>query len=548
MNKWDEAVIAYEESVKYKHRYLWNCYNNCAWGLANKLGEYKKSETYYKKSIELNNNNITWANLGRLYMDFIKDDNEAEKCFRESLKIKEKTSGAHVFLGQVLAKRVDNIDAIEEAKKHLIRSLELGDTRGKECLEEIILREKKKEVIKDTQEEKKKDDDDSKELEFFSNTDRIINVLERPTEALMASPDNKILASGDATGKIILYDLEKLDPDDFNNTVKYDFFQKEGTNCNEVQFSHSGKYLAAGCFDDKQRSSKLYIFNIEEILNNGLNKESISKCNKPLFNDTIGFTNKINTNAMQFTPDDEYVMVGLQMQLVVHIPFYQISIKDGKLANDIFSKILLKQASLDINNLESVSALDLCHDLLIVGTSRGRVFVIDVKIKKLLYQYNHKDATSIVTSVMITDDLRWVISSDVYGEMYFYSVKLKDDNNKDGKNNNKKLKSTIAAKIVHDKIYDIERASYFEDMHFRAVSELQGYNDKLICSSSHDGNIALFELINADIYTGKAMVRLISRVESCHEYLAINTTSWILTKIGLCLFTGIHVQNFYMHA
>ena len=541
MGIWDEAVVAYEEAVKTKHRYLWNCYNNCAWGLANKLGQYEKSEKYYKKSIELNNNNITWANLGRLYMDFLKDDVEAEKCFRESLKIKEKTSGAHVFLGQVLAKRVDNVEAIEEAKKHLIRSLELGDTRGKECLEEIILREKKKQVIKT--EEKKDgdgtgDNDEEKELEFFSNTDRIINVLERPTEALMASPDNKILASGDATGKIILYDLEKLNADDFNNTKKFDFFQKEGTNCNEVQFSHNGKFLAAGCFDDAQRSSKLFIFNIEEILKNGLNEESIKKCNKPLFDgkDVIQFTNKINTNAMQFTPDDEYVMVGLQMQYAIHIPFYQVSVKDGKLANDIYSKILLKQASLDINNLESVSSLELVEDLLVVGTSRGRVFVIDVKIKKLLYQYNHKDATSIVTSVMMTDDLRWVISSDVYGEMYFYSVKLKGDEDKDSKG--KKLKSTIAAKIVHDKIYDIQRASYFEDMHFRQVSELQCYNDKLVCSSSHDGNIALFELINSDVYTGKAMVRLISRVESAHEYLAINTTSWILTNIGLCLFTG----------
>eukprot|EP01084_Bolivina_argentea_P129071 228029_1 len=142
MGDWENAVKCYEESVKFEHRYLWNCYNNCAWGLANKLGDYEKSKKYYQKSLELNNNNITWANYGKLYMDFIKDDIEAEKCFRKSLSAKETTSGAHVFLGQVLAKRIDSIDSIEEAKKHLIRSLELGDTRGKQTLEEIIKREK----------------------------------------------------------------------------------------------------------------------------------------------------------------------------------------------------------------------------------------------------------------------------------------------------------------------------------------------------------------------------------------------------------------------
>merc|ERR1712087_232379 len=69
LGDWKSAVAAYEESVKYNHRYLWNCYNNMAWGLANKLGDYTKSEICYKKSLEINNNNITWANFGKLYMD-----------------------------------------------------------------------------------------------------------------------------------------------------------------------------------------------------------------------------------------------------------------------------------------------------------------------------------------------------------------------------------------------------------------------------------------------------------------------------------------------
>merc|ERR1712176_1449610 len=134
------------------------------------------------------------ANFGKLYMDFLKNDVEAERCFRESLKVKEATSGAHVFLGQVLAKRVDDVNAIDEAKKHLVRSLELGDTRGKDCLAEI------------------------KKIEFFSNTDRIINILERPSEAVIASSDNKILCSGDASGKIIFYDLTALDEGNFAGT------------------------------------------------------------------------------------------------------------------------------------------------------------------------------------------------------------------------------------------------------------------------------------------------------------------------------------------
>merc|ERR1712190_159700 len=178
LGDWNGAVKAYEQSVKFNHRYLWNCYNNMAWGLANKLSDFKKSEECYKKSLELNNNNITWANFGKLYMDFLKNDVEAERCFRESLKAKEATSGAHVFLGQVLSKRVDDHDAVDEAKKHLVRSLGLGDTRGKDCLAEIIKREQA-ELATDDQ---KKDEDDGKEekiekkIEFFSNTDRIINI------------------------------------------------------------------------------------------------------------------------------------------------------------------------------------------------------------------------------------------------------------------------------------------------------------------------------------------------------------------------------------
>ncbi len=35
------------------HKYIYTG----AWGLANKIGDYKKAETYYKKSLELNPKN-----------------------------------------------------------------------------------------------------------------------------------------------------------------------------------------------------------------------------------------------------------------------------------------------------------------------------------------------------------------------------------------------------------------------------------------------------------------------------------------------------------
>ena len=171
----------------------------------------------------------------------------------------------------------------------------------------------------------------------------------------------------------------------------------------------------------------------------------------------------------------------------------------------------------------------------------GRVFLIDIAQKKLLYTYNHRETTSIISSVYMTNDLRWIVSSDIYGTMNFYSVKLTKDKDKNSKS--KKLKSGIN----HELIYDMQFVQEFSDMHFRAVSEIQGYNEKLICSASHDGNISLFELINEDIYTGKAEVRVISRVESSHEYLSINTTAWILTSIGLCLFTGGDDKRIIIH-
>jgi len=176
LNDWNEAIKAYESSFQYKHVYKWNALNNCAWGLANKTKEYEKSEKYYKESISINPNNITYANLGRLYMDFLKRQDDAEKCFRESLKLEEKTSGAHVFLGQLLAQRVNNENALTEAKQHLLRALELNDERGKATLEQLIAREKQ--TLKQDDNKNAKDtttDIDEKQTEllkqeFFNKT------------------------------------------------------------------------------------------------------------------------------------------------------------------------------------------------------------------------------------------------------------------------------------------------------------------------------------------------------------------------------------------
>ena len=33
LNKWEEAVKQYENSVKFEHHYRWNAYNNAGWGL-----------------------------------------------------------------------------------------------------------------------------------------------------------------------------------------------------------------------------------------------------------------------------------------------------------------------------------------------------------------------------------------------------------------------------------------------------------------------------------------------------------------------------------
>merc|ERR1712228_736476 len=387
LGDWKGAVDAYEESVKYNHRYLWNCYNNMAWGLANKLGDYAKSEICYKKSLEINNNNITWANFGKLYMDFLKNDVEAERCFRESLKAKEATSGAHVFLGQVLSKRVDDVDAVDEAKKHLVRSLELGDTRGKDCLAEIIKREQAELATDDDEkvENEKQEEKENKKIEFFSNNDRVINILERPSEAIIASSDNKILCSGDASGNIVLYDLTSLNENDFNNTPNFDFFQIENTNCNEIQFSHNGKYLAAAFFDEKSRNSKLVIWNIEKLSVDGLSVDNIALCAKPIQN--IQLSHKINTNAMQFTANDEYVMIGLQIYFPNQVPFYSVKLEDGKLDSTIYAKVLMKQATLQVAKNESISSLDCVGNILLCGTTMGRVFLIDVVKKKLLYTY-----------------------------------------------------------------------------------------------------------------------------------------------------------------
>ena len=85
---------------------------------------------------------------------------------------------------------------------------------------------------------------------------------------------------------------------------------------------------------------------------------------------------------MQFTPDDEYVMIGLQMQYAVHIPFYQVSVKDGKLHNDIYSKILLKQASLDINNNDLFKAWRLFDKQFKSNENSGGNNCIDNKFNK----------------------------------------------------------------------------------------------------------------------------------------------------------------------
>ena len=53
---------------------------------------------------------------------------------------------------------------------------------------------------------------------------------------LQAMAESVIFSSGDATRQIISDDLLSLNNDDFNNTMKYEFYQKECTNCNEVQF------------------------------------------------------------------------------------------------------------------------------------------------------------------------------------------------------------------------------------------------------------------------------------------------------------------------
>eukprot|EP01084_Bolivina_argentea_P113823 202781_1 len=537
LDDWKNAEYAYDQSVKYQHAFQWNALNNASYGLGFKLNKPDKAEKCLLRSIEISPHGINHANLGRLYFDVFKDDEKAEKVLRAGLDIQENQSRAREYLGKVLAKKKDDQKAIDEAKKHWVRAIELGNETAKPLLEALIQWETKQ-AHKDKDNTEDAEDSKEEEKQVTVVKRNTLTILEKPSSSIAASSNRKILCSGDAAGNIILYDLMSLDPMDLQKTGKYSFYFLEGLDCNEICFSADDTLLAAAYSHPTSNQSTLVIFNISVICNDGLSKENIAKCSEPLYKTTL--LDKINENALKFSGDSERLMIGTTLKYGMEIPLYTMSLSDGTLSTSLYSKVLLNQASWPtaVNNPENVTSLDLVQNILCCGTSKGRILIIDVSSNTLLYQYHHRETNCAITAVLMTTDLRWIISSDIYGAMNFYFVQLKTDGYPKPAAIGSIPKTTIDAKSKHDVIYDIVFIKGFDDVHFRNVSELQGYKDKLICSSSYDGNLALFELTNNDFYTNKPTVRVISRVESSHDYLAINSSSWIITDVlGLCLFT-----------
>ena len=55
-------------------------------------------------------------------------------------------------------------------------------------------------------------------------------------------------------------------------------------------------------------------------------------------------------------------------------------------------------------------------------TNSINVFLIDLELNKLLFKYTHRE-NPFISAVMMTEDKKWIISSDINGEIDFYRVR-----------------------------------------------------------------------------------------------------------------------------
>ena len=143
---------------------------------------------------------------------------------------------------------------------------------------------------------------------------------------------------------------------------------------------------------------------------------------------------------MQFSTDNTQLYIGLNMKIQIDVPFYSFNVESGKLDTNLFTQVLCRQCGYQIAKNEAVTSICMENNIACIGSSLGNVYIIDTKLKKELFRYNHGKDTSLVSSILITDDLRWIVSSDIDGYLHFYYVTLKEDITKASTKDSKSIK------------------------------------------------------------------------------------------------------------
>jgi len=121
-DQYESSLSSYKTAIE-KDPNFSLAYNNIGLLFFNKKEkDYKEAESYYKKSISINNQNIEpYNNLGTLYNALNKYE-EAVNYFKKAIDLNPKAFFSHFNLGSTLI----TIGKFNEAKTHLKKSVELN--------------------------------------------------------------------------------------------------------------------------------------------------------------------------------------------------------------------------------------------------------------------------------------------------------------------------------------------------------------------------------------------------------------------------------------
>ena len=129
--KYDKAIVFCQKCIK-KNFFSTTIYNNLAISLKNTY-DYKLALNYFKKSLKLEMNHLTYFNLGNLYMEIFNYD-ESLKNYMMAININHRFAPSYINASKILVKNNKYIEALKLLKKALklnVDKILIFETLGK---------------------------------------------------------------------------------------------------------------------------------------------------------------------------------------------------------------------------------------------------------------------------------------------------------------------------------------------------------------------------------------------------------------------------------